>query len=336
MNDITVVAGELQILLNLMGGEVGISYPLYDHDLLTARTSGTGYELRLHADSDAIRVSQERFGSAAKELPSYSDLLESALASGIIRYDNQETFDGTLAAYRRLKKDVFFGLDTNLFYQRFASVTPAIAPGEYLIVDTVRDEITFAINHKYSAERIAELTGYAPKHASLVAELENKRTKKSRKAAYLALREYRSIRDRATEIASPGQHSHRNSENDRNIAQAMRQFEEERYALPVLLTADIYMADICDAEGIEYFFFERPYRVRAAACTAGAFLEFLFTLAASFGFIDLSGVIVFGEYGGKGNALDEVKLRFSDDALYQDFRRELSVCRRLAALGIER
>ncbi len=267
MSDITIVAGELQILLNLMDGEISISYPLYDHDLLTARPKGTGYELDLRADSDDIRTSQERFGSVANELPSYSDILECALASGIIRYDNQETFDGMLSAYHRLKKDVFFGLDTNLFYQRFASVNPAIAPHKYLIVDTVRDEITFAINHKYSTGRIAEFAGYAPEHASLIAELENKRTKKSRKAAYLALREYRSIRDRATEIASPGQHSHRNSENDRKIAQAMRRFEEERYALPVLLTADIYMADICDAEGI------RVLLLRAALSGSGGILH---------------------------------------------------------------
>ncbi|MDN7024456.1 hypothetical protein FGU65_06060 [Methanoculleus sp. FWC-SCC1] len=335
MIDAIVRADEVQVLLNTLG-EVRISYPLYEGDLLVARPHDAGYALEISADRETLSARQESFGSVAGELPSFSDLLECLLASGILRYDNQDAFEEMVPAYRRLKKDVFFGLDTNLFYHRFASRCPAIDPAQYLIVDTVRDEITFAINHKYSAERIAEIAGHAPAYAPLIGELENKRTRKSRKAAYLALREYRSIRDRATEIASPGQHSHRNAENDLNIARALRRFEEERYALPVLLTADIYMADLCDAEGIEYFFFERPYTAETAYCSAGAFREFLFTLAAAFGFIRCNGVDILGEYGGKGNALDDLKLRFGDDAAGDEFMREVTVCRRLIDLGIER
>ncbi len=335
MSDEIIHVDELQILLNILG-EVRVSYPLYEGDLLVARPQGAGYALDICVERETVSAWQEPFGSASGELPSFSDLLECLLASGIIGYDNQAAFEETVTAYHRLKKDVFFGLDTNLFYHRFASRCPAISPAQYLIVDTVRDEITFAINHKYSAEKIAEIAGHAPGHAELIGELENKRTKKSRKAAYLALREYRSIRDRATEIASPGQHSHRNAENDLNIARALRRFEEERYALPVLLTADIYMADLCDAEGIEYFFFERPYAIGTSFCSPEGFREFLFSLAATCGFIRCNDIYILGEYGGKGNVLEDLKLRFDDDRAGEEFRRELTICRKLMELGIER
>jgi hypothetical protein len=46
--------------------------------------------------------------------------------------------------------------------------------------------------------------------------------------------------------------------------------------------------------------------------------------------------MVFGEYGGKGNNLDELKVRFEDDEQYRDFSREVEICRQLSALGISR
>jgi hypothetical protein len=333
MSDITLHRDELQILINLLS-EIRVSFPLYDGDLLVARPSGGGFLLDLPSGREDFQAWLSRYEPIAEELPSYSDLLECMLSCGIIRYENQAAFDEMLTSYRILKKDVLFGLDTNLFYQCFAANTPAINPSSYLIVDTVRDEITYAINHKYPARKIGEMAACAPKHKHLIEELENKRTKRSRKAAYLALREYRSIRDRATEVASPGVHTHLKEENDRTIVRALRRFEDERYALPVLLTADIYMADLCEAEGLEYFYFQRPHIIGATSCTASALRQLLFTLAAVFGFVSCNGHIVFGEYGGKGNDLDELKVRMEDGEGFLELRREVTICRQLRALEI--
>ncbi|MCK8519785.1 PIN domain-containing protein [Methanoculleus sp. 7T] len=335
MRDAIVRESELQILLNSLD-EVHVSYPLYEGDLLVARPEGIGFSLELPASRETFQDWLSGYEPIAEELPSYSDFQECMLASGIVGYVNQAAFDTMLTSYGQLKKAVFFGLDTNLFYHCFASNHPGIGHSSYLIVETVRDEITYAINRKYPAKMIGEMAACAPGYRDFIGELENKRMKRSRKAAYLALKEYRSIRDRATEIPSPGPHTHLSEENDRNIVQALRKFEEERYALPVLLTADIYMADLCVAEGLEYFYFDRPYTMEATACTAPAFRRLLFNLAAVFGFIRCNGVAVFGEYGGKGNDLDELKVRFRDDEHYRDFSRELAICRQLSALGIER
>ena len=335
MNDAIIREAEVQVLLNSLD-EVRVSYPLYEGDLLVARPEGTGFRLELPASRQTFQGWLSAYGPIAGELPSYADLQECMFASGIARYANQAVFDAMRTSYGQLKKAVFFGLDTNLFYHGFASNNPGINHSSYLIVDTVRDEITYAINRKYPVKMIEEMAAHAPGCREFIGELENKRTKRSRKAAYLALKEYRSIRDRATEIASPGTHTHLSEENDRNIVRALRKFEEERYALPVLLTADIYMADLCMAEGLEYFYFDRPYRLEATTCTAPAFRRLLFNLAAVFGFIGCNGTTIFGEYGGKGNDLDELKVRFRDDEACREFTRELEICRRLMALGIER
>jgi len=333
--DEIVTPDELQILLNL-ADEVRISYPLYRGDLLAALPEGARYRIEMTASREDYHAWLLQFGEIADELPSYSDLLECMLASGIIRYANQEAFDEMLQTYRRLKKDVYFGLDTNVLYHRFVSTNPHISPSSCILVNTVSDEIAFAVNRRYSAQKIAEITAYAPEQAAIIGELENKRTKKSRKAAYLAMREYRAIRDRAIEITAPAAHSHRREENDLTIVRALRAFEDERYALPVLLTADTYMADICDAEGLEYFLFERPYEIRVTSCRAGEFVRLLFNLAAVFGVVRCNDVHIFGEYGGKGSSLEDLKLRFSGGGLHEAFGRELKICRRLTALGIER
>ncbi|ABN57463.1 MULTISPECIES: PIN domain-containing protein [Methanoculleus] len=335
MNDTVIREGELQVLINSLE-EIRVTYPLYEGEIMVARPEGTGFSLELPASRETFQDWLAEYEPIAGELPSYADLQECMFASGIARYVNQTAFESMLASYGQLKKAVFFGLDTNLFYHGFASNNPRIDHASYLIVDTVRDEITYAINRKYPAKTIGEMTTQAPVCREYIAELENKRMKRSRKAAYLALKEYRTIRDRATEIAAPGPHTHLSEENDHNIVRALRRFEEERYALPVLLTADIYMADLCMAEGLEYFYFDRPYRQEATICTAQAFRRLLFNIAAVFGFVDCNGIAIFGEYGGKGNDLDELKVRFRDDEAYRAFMRELKICRNLTALGITR
>jgi len=335
MNDLIIREDELQVLINFID-EVHLSYPLYEGEILVARPEGTGFSLQVPATRETFRDWLAAYEPIAAELPSYADLQECMFAAGIARYTNQAAFDAMLVSYRSLKKAVYFGLDTNLFYHGFASNNPGIDPASYLIVETVRDEISYAVNRKYRSEMIEEMIALAPEWRNHLAELENKRMKRSRKAAYLALKEYRSVRDRATEIPASGPHTHLAEENDRNIVRALRKFEEERYALPVLLTADIYMVDLCMTEGLEYFYFDRPYRLEATTCTATAFRRLLFNLAAVFGFVDCSGFTIFGEYGGKGNDIDELKIRFRDDEVYHACRRELDICRRLAELGITR
>ena len=333
MGNVIIKKDELQILINSLS-DIHISYPIYDGDVLVARPEGSDFRLELTASKETFSDWLLEYEPIARELPSYSDFQECILASGIVRYTNQAAFDEMLRSYGYLRKEVYFGLDTNLFYHCFVTNTPEIDHARYIVVDTVRDEITYAINRKYSTKKIGEIVECAPRHKNLIRELENKRTKRSRKAAYLALSEYRLIRDRVTVIPSPGTHSHLSEENDRNIVRALREFEKERYALPVLLTSDVYMTDLCTAEGLEHFYLDRPYNVDVTLSTPSKFLRLLFNLAVVFGFIQCDDITIFGEYGGKGDDLDELKVRFYDDRQYRDFARELEICRQLSALDI--
>ena len=208
MNDVIIREDELQVLINSLD-DIRISYPLYEGDFLIARPEGMGFHLDLPAPPQkTFREGLSGYEPIASELPSYSDFQECMLASGIVRYANQVAFGEVLTSYEHLKKTVYFGLDTNLFYHCFVTNNPEINHTSYLVVDTVRDEITYAVNRKYRAKRIEEMVACSPDHRDLIVELENKRTKRSRKAAYLALREYRVIRDRAAAIPSPAPHSH--------------------------------------------------------------------------------------------------------------------------------
>jgi len=187
MSVLIIREDELQILQNSLD-EVRVSYPLYEGDFLVARPEGTGFRLDLPASRETFNEWLSEYEPIAGELPSYSDFQECMLASGIVGYTNQAAFDEMLTSYEQLKKAVFFGLDTNLFYHCFVTNNPEISHASYLIVDTVRDEITYAINRKYSAKKIEEMMACAPGHREIIGELENKRMKRSRKAAYLALK----------------------------------------------------------------------------------------------------------------------------------------------------
>lgn len=103
--------------------------------------------------------------------------------------------------------------------------------------------------------------------------------------------------------------------------------------MPVLLTADRQIADICEAESIEHFHFSIPHAVDADYCSCRSLIDFIRSLASVFGVIRLNSVVIFGEFGEKGH--DELKLGFLDDRLYENFSRHLRICRRLMKLGIE-
>ena len=64
-------------------------------------------------------------------------------------------------------------------------------------------------------------------------------------------------------------------------------------------------------------------------------LELVYSLAVVFGVIRLNSTVIFGEFKGKSRH-EELKLRFLDEKMLEEFERDLRVCRRLMALGIEK
>jgi hypothetical protein len=337
-NEVRINVDELQILLNMIGSEVRIKYPLYNFDFLLARIHESGYDITITCKDQDFDKGLAHFGNQRKELPSYSDLRAGLLSSGVMRYENFNEFGEKLKSYRNLNKDVKFSLDTNMLYFRFITNYKLIKPSEIVLLETVGDEIKAKLNYKYNPNKLAAIKKSAKFQKHLLDELWNRRMKRSRKAAYIALLEYKMLLDGvADELEEVKQSSANSRDNDMIIVKTLTHLEREGHTFPILITADDSMADLCNAEGLEYFKFDLPHVIDADYCTPKPLAGLIFNLAVVFGFIKINSVIIFGEFRGKSsNYPDELKVEFQNKKLQHDFERDLRICRRLMKLGIEK
>jgi hypothetical protein len=299
------------------------------------RIEGEGYRFKIEADRDQIMEAKEPFNTFSSEIPDFDDVFSCLIHAGIVHYANREEFERTSQAHKGLKKDVFYALDTNLFYHGFPSRS-GIDPAHFVILDITKAEIESQLNIKYSPSQISSLKMKAQFQRQWFDELGNQRTRRARLATYLALREYQMLRDRALRFETGGKISPNKEENDLLIVRAMRQFETEKASLPILLTADKNVATLCEAEGVEYFLFMVPYTVTQERCTAPETIRLLYDLATVFGFIQCGGAYIFGEFRGKGPDLDELKVVFSNGHKGEDILKDLEICRKLISLPIEK
>ncbi|RLI70971.1 hypothetical protein DRP05_02745 [Archaeoglobales archaeon] len=331
--DEIVSRDELQILLN-MEDEVSVMFPFYHKfELLKAKSDEDGYRIKVLVGRQEFDVKSSRLGDYSNEMPNYNDFLECLLSSGVMKYKNEAKFMKKIKHYRGMSKKVYFCPDTNVIYHRFISNSSIFRQNEIVLVDAVKGEIEANLNFKFSPHQIHELKNLVRYQSFLLDEWVNKRMKRSRRAAYIALRELKRVKDAAISIEGAG--SSDKEENDRIIVKSIKRFEREKNALPVLLTADVSMTDLCEIEGVEYFLFEIPHAIKADYCKAEQMLELVYNLAVVFGVIKLNSTLIFGEFRGKSR-YEELKLKFLDDRIAKEFRRDLKICRKLMELKIER
>ena len=330
MNEAIITSQEIQVLLNLLD-EVSVMYPLYKHfKIFNAKLEESGYAIKILQGQGDFEEQQSHF--TTNEMPGYADFMQCLLAAGIASYGNLDKFREKLKAYNSLSKPVLFSPDTNVLYHRFLTNSD-IDLRSVLLVDTVREEIEASLNFKYSPDQISSLKQEVKYQPFLLDELVNRRMKKSRTAC-IALAEYRALRKYGVEVEAVEPSSNDKEHNDLTIVKTLRRFERERAAMPVMLTADRQMADLCMVEGVEHFLFTLPHAVEADFCTHQSMRRLIYDLSMVFGVIRLNSVVVFGEFKGK-RGLEEVKLRFLDDELWKEFEKHLRICRRLMKLGIE-
>ncbi len=314
---------ELQILMNILG-EMRVSYPLYGIELLRAKPIESGYRVN-------VTVSRNEFNSRvpeflANELPTYTDFYESFISSGIIRYDNVDEFVQNLELYERLKKGVAFAPDTNIFYHRFISSFRPLDGYQIVVAEGVKKEIENAMNYKYRSRQLEEI-GREVQKRSLLREFSNRRTKKSRKAAYIALKEFEALKSRIIIAEDVKEPTHN---NDERIVKSLKHYDNMTPTLLVFLTADIAVTDVAEMEGLEYFLFKYPREsLGRHDVSAYQLRTLLFNLAAVFGVIEVNRILIFGEFGGKGG-LNELKLVFpAENRTYHDFIFHLRLSRKL-------
>ena len=324
---------ELQILINLiqMRDKLRVNAPLYNIPLLEAYPYKDGYKIMVLAkeeDFHKVLRGKERY---LYDLPTYRDFYECFLSSGIINYANIDEFQKKLDMYKSLTKRIIFAPDTNLLYHVFLSKLKGVGGIQIAIVDLVKKEIENSMNFKYKPTHLKELRKILH-NSHLLREFSNRRMKKSRKAAYIALREYEKLKDKIIEVESIKEKA---NTNDELIIKTLKEFDKNTPALVVLLTADIAMTDIAKIEGVEYFLFEYPHEELGEHYASGYQLRTLiFNLAAVFGVIEMNNVLIFGEFRGK-TGLNELKLIFKKD-IHQEFYFHWKLCKKLMELEIEK
>lgn len=327
-----ITSGELPLLLNLLGEKIEVSFPVYEFSLVEARASSSGYMLKT-AGRDLFDDELNRFAGDSSELLGYSDLLTCFLHAGITRYSNEDDFNRQCSAYGALRKGVVFCPDTNLFYQGFMARS-GIDPARFAITSTTAAEITASINFKYSPEVIAQLKRSARFGREIFDEFFNAKTIRARRAAYLALRQFTSIRDRAAVLPETTPGTADKEANDLLIVKALRAYEKEKTVLPVMLTADRNLATLCEAEGLEHFLFTVPHEITERSCKPASLASLVFLLAAVAGCVQCGPVRVYGEFRGKGAEADALKVEFLNEKILGPFVRDLGICRKLNVLGI--
>jgi len=327
---------ELQILVNICGEHLEISYPPLHLTMITVEPAENLYKVNVKSSREDFAKALD-YGVFQNEMPSYKDVFDCLLNSGIIQYCNLDEFEKKVRVYRSLNKTVYFSPDTNILYHGFFTNSDLIKPEEVLLVNTVRDEIESSLNYKYDSHQINEIKKLTKFHGHLFDELRNKRMKRSRRAAYLAMQDFRSIRDRATKLEPIRESIADGRENDLTIARTLGKYGKESNCIAILITADNLMTDICETEGIEYFHFKIPHEIEYSDRTARAnqLRKLVYNLASLLGFVKLNNIILFGEYKGKTSP-GELKARFLNDHAFKNFERELKICRKLSKLGISK
>jgi len=315
--------------------------PLSIFELLTARLKKDGgggegaYKIEVQANRKEFEGEMSNFDEYLGEMPTYNDFVECLLSSNVLKYGNESDFIEKLKHFRAMKKRAYFCPDTNILYHRFISNYSGFKQNEIVFVDTVKEEIEACLNFKYDPYQISELKNLIKYQNYLLDEWVNRRMKKSRKAAYIALEEYKKVKELALIIEGVEASSSDKEENDKIIVKSVKRFEKEKDALPVLLTADISMTDVCEIEDLEYFLFEVPREASVGFCTADQILQLIYNLAAVFGVVKLNSVRVFSEFGGKTQH-KLLKLKFLDEKIMNEIEKDLRICRRLMNLGIEK
>jgi len=314
-----------------MEGPLRAVYPLDNTPLFEARPTGRGYVVDSLADPGGMEGLEE--GTWALERPTYDDLLSCFLGAGILDYSNIGEFEKRSRVMGNLRSRVVYSPDTNLLYHRFFSNHDCVDPGDVVVADSVRNEIEAALNYKYDRRRLGEMLRGARYEKQLARELINRRMKASRKAAYLALREYRRLRDVCRGVPASGETGPDRERNDLIHVRSLREYGEENPVYPVVLTCDSIMTDLCEGEGLEYFLLRPPTRIPSREVSPGRLVDLIRLASCVMGFIRLGGATIQGEFRGKAG-LDELKVTLPG-ARGDAFGRDLRICRGLMKLGIQ-
>jgi len=328
--EVMIQPEDIQILLNLLDGNINISYPLYKLDIIRTHVDKKGYTLKFPNKQELWDVFDD-FGSLKKEVLNPNDLKSCLLSSGVISFKNLEDIKEEIKTYRNIKKSVKFSLDTNMLYFNFTLSHGLLDPSEIVLVKTVRDEVIKVMNKKYRHDEILELNKRGDFDGRILKELKNKRKKKSRNAK-IALKEFTHLRGDAKVIKENGSGS-----PDKRIVDTLAEYEKDFNTTVVLLTADDACIDLCEAEDVAYIKCDIPHKIDQTRCSFETFNRLVLNMASMLGIIKVGPVLVYGEYKGySSNEPDLLKVKDSYKKRHKQLKKELKICKELREIGIKK
>jgi len=314
-----LLARHLPALLNVLH-DVGwdrfdIVYPPTGLKLLTVDLPRE--EIFSVADEEAFRT---RGGDyfIRQELPRFGDLKECLITSTSLPLENQKEVQQTLREMyrithngRRLLKERYLAIDTNVAYLRFPSrffpypyAPKRFATAEdykWVVSGVVWREVDSAIQEKYSPRDIEKLKRRGRK-GPYFDSLINASTKRSRRAK-AALWELNYIRSSLNGFRVGGEAYERDKEaRDIQIARDYSMFSRERDVDVLLLTADRDMEYHASTEGLPTLLLKIPHEVTGRMrCSFRAISNLLCDLAETLAFVRLEGpgITIMGEWAGK-------------------------------------
>ena len=330
--EVVVTSDELQILLNHLGSRVKVDYPCTKLQLFNAEFDADMYDMDLFFGPEDFNEKARSY-LWSSEQPSYNDLLQCFLASGLINYLNIDEIREKVDMFRNLGRKVVFCPDTNMFYNNFLSSTGLLKPDELVFVDLSHREISASINYKLSSVDVAEIKADIKYQPALYNELVNCKSKTSRKASNLALVEYLEYCDRVSNIIEAVKSSPDKEHNDILFVEAVENYLKRSLTYPVILTCDRMMLDICRARGVECLHLELPQVIHPMSAKPIQLVKLFSTISGVLGFIKVENMIIYGEFRKKNN-IDEHKIMFLDGKPHISFERDLEICRNLINLNI--
>lgn len=322
---------ELQILINKINNNIECKFPIFPQfQLFNAKPANYGYELNIN-NLNFDRIYTELDNRQSSEFPEFRDFRECFLSSGCIIYENHDDFVNQYNIIQKLHSRMYIAIDTNILYHRYFSFSE-YNKEQVLVSITVKREIENSINYKYNHDQISKLKKAAEINSEYIDELFNCRMKRSRLAHDFAIRELNSINHI---LVQPSDYPADNYEKlDLKIVKDYKNYEKKNNVRVLILSADEKIGDCCQIENAEYFIFDYPHKINIDQVPAHNFRNLLYNLAVTFGFIELNSVIIFGEYRGKKD-FDNLKIKFSDENLFDEFEKDLRISRKLLELNID-
>lgn len=343
--DLFIDIDELQVALNLLGPHITVEFPPYDTTLLEARQHAEGY--RLTKIASALDIDARFRSFSHPEFFSFQDIVQCFLSSGFSPYSNLDDIKEIIQVKKQALssfKELFYVLDTNLFYDRFVSTYDVIPAPHVFLVDTVQKEILHHLNNKFDQSHLLDsLKSLVLEHSSMAEtmvdqvykEMVNRNMKSTRIARHMALEEYTFVRKYGKEIPTDKENAETSRENDQIIVESIKQFQQKsQYNEFLLLTADANMKDVCDMVGVDSLILRKPTDIETKLCSTQQFLRLVYHLCVLTGFLKINSTLLFSEYQG-GNQEYPLKLRLLNQTDYDTVKKHVGLCRKLQEIEKE-